>query len=289
MIKPRWLWLLGLGLIVIMIPAPRLAALGPAPYPTGPVEFETYSHEPGVIAAGETEVFKFTWNGIDAAQAQLKITPDSKHPGYLCVHAGGETVGAAALLYRARDWVEACFPANSFKSDLYKIQIRESLDYYDMSVAFDRDTRAVHSVKKTRTEKKENDFEFKNAYDPVGLAMLVRSLPWKTGDERRFEVIDGNDRWLMVITAKEEAQITVPAGTFAAVRLAPSIFRLPNTRARENAGWWVKQQKKDVDRGKLMSSFELWMAKDPPRPFLKARSDVYFGHVDFELKELKQP
>jgi hypothetical protein len=273
-------------ILLIIMPAPAIRALGPAPYPEGPVEFESYAFEQGTVLPGEVDTFAFTWNGINAASATLKITRDPKRPGYLCARAGGETIGGAALLYRAHDWVESCMAADTLKPDRYQIQIRESLDYYDMTVDFDHQVRSAHSVKKTRKESRVYDHEFKDAFCPVSLALLVRSLPWKLGDERRFEVVDGNDRWLMVIAVVEEREITTAAGTFPAVRLAPSIFRLPDTRARENAGWWVKQRKKDEDRGKLMSSFELWMAKDPPRPFLKGRSDVYFGHVDFELKSL---
>jgi hypothetical protein len=284
----RRLWLLMLVTgVALFLGGDLLLALGPAPYPTGPVEFENYKFEPGTIKPGLTEVYQFSWNGLDAARATLKITKDPKRPGWICARAEGQTIGAPGRLYRAQDWVESCMPADTLKPELYKIQIRESLDYYDMNVTYDHQTRNAHRTKQTRKEKVEFGFEFKNVYCPVSVALLVRSLPWKMGDERRFEVIDGHDRWLMIFKAVGEGQIKVPAGTFAGVRLQPSIFKLPGTRARENAGWWVKQQKKDKDRLKLMSAFEFWMAKDPPRPFLKARSDVYFGHVDFELKELK--
>jgi hypothetical protein len=278
-----------IALLVFMTGPGDLSALGPAPYPTGPVEFEVYEFEQGLFKTGEKAVYEFTWNGIRAAQGTMTISEDPDRPGWICGKAEGKTIGAPALLYRANDWASSCLDPKTLKGGLFQIQIRESLDYYDMTVKFDHEKGAADRVKKRRTKTTEKKFEFTNAFCPVGAAGLIRSLPWKLGDERSFEVIDGNERYLLVMAVAEEGEITVPAGTFKAVRFQPSIFEMPKKRQRETAGYWKKRERKDQSRIADMTSFSFWMASEPPRPFLKVKTDVYFGYVEMQLVEFKHP
>ncbi|HUT54006.1 MAG TPA: DUF3108 domain-containing protein [bacterium] len=280
--------LLAIGGVIAVGPS-LLLALGPAPYPQGPVTFESYQFDPATVRPGEKSVYRFSWNGIDAARAVFEISKDPKKAGRICARADAETVGAAALLYLAQDWVSSCMMPETLQPEVYNIQIRESLDYYDMNVRFNHEQGAAERVKKRLTRTTERSFEFTNAFCPMSAAMLIRSLPWKPGDQRSFEVVDGNERYLLVVEAAEEGEVTVPAGTFKAIRIQPSIFELPGERARETKRYFERQKMKDQKRTADMTSFTLWMAADPPRPFLKARSDVYFGHVDMELMEFHAP
>jgi hypothetical protein len=266
-----------------------LLALGPAPYPQGPVTFERYRFDPSTVRPGERSVYRFSWNGIDAARAEFLLSKDPKHPGRICARVDAETVGAAALLYIARDWASSCMAPDTLKPNSFSLHIRETLDHYDMNTSFNHEQGTAARVKHTLTRTTERSFEFSNAFCPMSAAMLIRSLPWKTGDERGFEIIDGDERYLLVVRAEEEAEVTVPAGTFRAVRIQPSIFVLPQERTRETRRYFDRQKARDEKRTADMTSFTLWMDADPPRPFLKARSDVYFGHVDMELAEFYSP
>jgi len=266
-----------------------LWALGSAPFPTGKVEFDTYQIEPDVVRPGEVAEYVFSWNGFDAARATISVTEDPNRPGWICARADGKIIGAPARLYKGKDSVNSCMKADDMKPDHYSIRIRESLDYYDMSVTFNHDNNIALKQKKSKRKQSEKYFEFDNAYGPVSLALLIRSLPWQVGDERRFEVIDGNGRFLIVIRAVAEENVRVKAGTFKALRIEPSIFKMPSKRDRENAGYWARQQRKEKEKISLIKSFTMWMAKDPPRHFLKIRTDVYFGHVDMELKSYNTP
>ena len=49
-------------------------ALGPEPYPEGPVSFETYEPERGVVRPGEMTEYEFSWNGIKAARAVMAVS-----------------------------------------------------------------------------------------------------------------------------------------------------------------------------------------------------------------------
>jgi hypothetical protein len=283
----KWLWLL--VFIPFLLAASALLALGPAPYPTGPVTFSTYAPEPGVVVPGERFRYQFSWNGIKAAEAVWETRPAPNRPGWLWSRADAKIIGYPATLYRGQDYVASCLRADTFKPEAYSIQIRESLDSYDMTVKFNHPASIANRTKISRTKQTSKSFEFSNVYDPVGLALLIRSLPWKTGDERRFEVIDGNSRYLFVINGGQVDNVTVPAGTFRAIRLIPSIFELPGQRRSETARHFAKQKRKEESRSADMTSFTFWMALDPPRPYLKVRTDVFFGHVDMDLVEISRP
>lgn len=278
-----------LGLALAGLVPSNLVALGPAPYPTGAVKFDTYIPEPGAVQVGESSRFQFGWEGIKAAEATMSVRADAKRPGWICVSAAGKTIGSAAALYRAEDSVSSCMTASNFKTDVYSIRIRETLDNYDMVINFNHQALTADRTKKTPRDTTIQDFKFSNAYCPIGVYLLIRSLPWKPGDERRFEVIDGYDRDLIVIKALNYETIKVPAGTFKALKIQPSLFVMPKNPKRETAQYWEKQKSKDRKRLTLMKSFSMWMMVDPPRQILRVRTDVYFGHVDMDLMEYKAP
>lgn len=278
-----------MGAVLFTVPPADLIALGVAPYPTGPVKFESYTPEKGVVQAGEKSRFHFVWNGIPAAEAAIEVKPDPKRPGWICATAGGKIYGQVSSLYRAEDSVSSCMDQNTFKADVYSIRIRESLDYYDMTVKFNHAAGTAERKKKTRNKETTKTFKFSNAYCPVGTYFLVRSLPWKPGDERKFEVIDGNERYLLVLKALNYEQIKVAAGTFKAIRIQPSIFEMPSDNTRETPKFWERQKAKDKRRLSLIKSFSLWMMAEPPRQILRIRTDVFFGHVDADLLEIKLP
>lgn len=272
--------------VPLLLAAGTLLALGPAPYPTGPITFTPHTPDPKVVPPGERLKYRFSWNGINAAEAVWTTRAAPGRPGWLTSRADGTVIGYPSTLYRANDYVTACVRADTFKPEAYSIRIRESLDFYDMTVTFNHTAGLASRVKIYPNKTTRNTFEFTNAYDPIGLALLIRSLPWKTGDVRRFEVIDGNSRYLMVVQGGPLENVTVPAGTFRAIRLIPSIFELPDERVRETAKYFAKQKRKDMNRTADMTSFSFWMALDPPRPYLRVRTDVFFGHVDMDLVEI---
>lgn len=285
-------WRLGLVLVfvAVAIGPGNLPALGPAPYPKDKVSFEIYQPEPGVVLPGETFRYEFSWNGIVAAEARWEIKEDPDQEGRICSEAVGEIVGSVALVYRGKDSVRSCMDAKTFKPETYSVKVREPFDYYDLTVRFNHEKNIADRRKKRKALKSKNkSFDFTNGYCPVSLALLIRSLPWSPGVERSFEVVDGNDRNLLVLRAEAYEEITVAAGTFRAVRIQPSSFVMPRLRERETPAYWEKQKRKDKERASLIKNFTLWIGADPPRPFIKIRSDVYFGHIDMELVEMSLP
>ncbi len=261
-------------------------ALGPEPYPTGKVSFPDYAPEPGVVSPGEVAVYRAYWNGIPAVTAQLEVSGHPEREGWICAGAKGSIFGQVATLYKARDSVHSCMNLKTLKPDSYSISINESLTRYDMVVDFNHEKGTAHRRKVYRDHESTKSFTYTNAYCPVSTYMLIRSLPWEVGDKRRFEVIDGNDRYLLVLKAVAEEKVKVKTGTYECVRFQSSIFEGPSDHEREDKRWWEKIKRKEENKISMIREVHIWMAKEPPRHIIKAEADVFFGSVTLKLIEL---
>ncbi len=263
-------------------------ALGPEPYPTEKVSFPDYDPEPGVVVPGEVAVYRAYWNGIPAVTAKLEVTGHPDKEDWICVGAKGSIFGQVSTLYKARDSVQSCMNAESLKPDTYSISIDESLVKYNMVVDFNHEEGTAFRKKVYPDRETTKDFTFTNAFCPVSTYMLIRSLPWEVGDKRRFEVIDGNDRYLLVLKAVGEDKIEVKTGTYDCLRFETSIFEGPSDHEREDGDWWEKIKRKEQDKRGMIREVHVWMAKEKPRHIVKAKGDVFFGSVTLKLLELSQ-
>ncbi|MFO8058835.1 MAG: DUF3108 domain-containing protein [bacterium] len=265
-----------------------MPALGPAPYPEGKVAYPDYEPHFDIVCPGEVAVYRAYWNGIPAVTAKLEVTKHPEREGWICAGAKGSIFGHVAALYKARDSVHSCMNAESFKPDSYSVSINETLVKYNMVVDFNHEQETAFRRKVDKDGESTKDFTYTNAYCPVSTYLLIRSLPWEVGQKRRFEVIDGNDRYLLVIKADKEESVKVKTGTYDCVRFQTSIFEGPSDHTRESKHWWEKIKKKDEEKMHMIEEVHVWMAKDKPRHIIKAEADVFFGSVTLKLLELSE-
>ncbi len=288
-------WKLALAIIIVglLLGGVRLLALGPADFPDGQVVFEPYKIEPGVVLPGEVCKYRFFWKGslltqdvfIPAAEGVVKVEKHPTRPGWQCHRADGVTIPPASLIFKADDGVFECMDAATWKADQYSIRIRESFDYYDLSMTFDQEKKTLDRVRTRRKGETRRTFDFTQGYGPVGAVALSRSMAWEVGDERKFEVMDGNERWLIVLKCEAEEDVTVPAGTFHALRFQPSLFLMPKNPSFETKRYWEKEREREATTDSRIKTAKIWSQKEPPRVLLKFQSEVFFGHVYGELVE----
>jgi hypothetical protein len=264
-------------------------ALGPEPYPTEKVSFPDYDPEPEAVSPGEVATYRAYWNGIPAVTAKLEVTRHPDRDDWICAGAKGSIFGQVSTLYKARDSVHSCMNAETLKPDTYSISIDESLVRYNMLVDFNHEEGTAFRKKIYPDHESTKDFTFTNAYGPVSTYLLVRSLNWEPGDKRRFEVIDGNDRYLLVLKAVGEEKIEVKTGTYDCVIFETSIFEGPSDHEREDGAWWEKIKRREQEKIGMIREVHVWMAKEKPRHIIKAEADVFFGGVTLKLLELSDP
>jgi len=251
------------------------------PYPQGTVEIPVYPVAGPVFLSGESLHYEFSWNGLRAAEGEISVCPDPQAADRFHFQGRSRTVGLAGKLWRMEDTVEAWSSSRNFKPTSYLLHLREPAIRYDREVIFDHAAGLAKSRRLGEGEVRE--LEFRNAFDPLSLLFVIRSLEWRAGEERRFEVIDGQERYLLVLRAVAEEEVKVPVGSFAAVKFIPALILLPRRLQGETPRFFERLRRRESQRPALVKTLEFWMAKDPPRPVLRVRSEAWIGHVNMEL------
>ncbi|OGP58833.1 MAG: hypothetical protein A2V67_19140 [Deltaproteobacteria bacterium RBG_13_61_14] len=259
------------------------------PYPTGAVEVPVYQIPKPSFALGESLHYDFSWSGIRAGEGEISVSPGPEGSNSFHLQAKASTVGLARLLWKMEDSVESQCLVQNLKPATFLMHVREPSLRYELEVRFDH-ARGVATSIKTRSGKvKQREIEFHNAYDPLSLAFFIRSLDWKAGDERSFEMVDGQDRYLLVLRAVAEEEVTVRVGTYSAVKFVPILIELPRRLAGETPPFFERLRLRESQKSPVVKTLEFWMAKDGPRPLLRVRSEAWIGHVDMELTIIKNP
>jgi len=255
------------------------------PYPQGAVEVPFYRLVRPAFSPGESLHYEFSWNGLRSAEAEIAVVSDPAAPDQIHFQAQSRTVGLAGMLWKMRDGAETWSSREDLKPSICLLHVREPTFKFDRKVVFDHQLGTATSRKSSSGEERERVLEIRNAYDPLSLLFVVRNLDWKAGDERRFEVVDGEERYLLVLRALAEEQVTGRVGTFQAMKFSPALIRLPRRLQGETPRFFERLRLREAGRPQLIKTVEFWIALDPPRPLLRVRSEAWIGHVDMELIE----
>ena len=274
---------------IIVFGGLSLPARAQIPYPQGAVEIPTYRLERPAFSLHESLHYEFSWNGLRAAEGEIDVSPDPENPGQIHLQAQSHTVGLARVLWKMQDGVETWSSRENLKPVTSVLHAREPTIQYDRKVVFDHQAGRATSWKVWGGEPKERELEFRNAYDPLSLLFVVRSLDWQAGQERRFELVDGEERYLLVLRAVAEEEVKLKLGTFPALKFSPALIRLPRRLQGETPRFFERMREREAQRSQLIKTLNFWIAQDPPRPLLRVRSEAWIGHVDMELTEESEP
>ena len=258
-------------------------------YPQGAVEVPVYSLERPAFPRGESLHYESSWNGLRAGEGEISVTVDPAAPDQIHFQGQSRTVGLAGLLWKMRDGIETWSSPENLKPSICLLHVREPTIQFDRKVVFNHQLGTATSQKLGGGEAHARVLEIRNAYDPLSLLFVLRSLDWKAGEERRFEVVDGEERYLLVLRALAEEPVTVREGTFRAIKLSPVLIRLPRRLQGETPRFFERMRLRESQRPQLVKTLEFWIALDPPRPLLRVRSEAWIGHVDMELVGQSRP
>ena len=128
----------------------------------------------------------------------------------------------------------------------------------------------VVDSKRWKNGKPIQDFNFDPdnlVVEPISAAFLARSLDWKLGDVKEFDVFDGKSRYLIKLKAQEKVALTING------RATPAWVIVPEVRkATEN------------HNHKKLKSAKIYVTADAQREVVKLSSKVFVGTVNTTLK-----
>ncbi len=211
--------------------------------------------------------YTVSWQGISAASAA--VTFSKKEDKYV-VEAVARTYSGIDLLYKLRYTAIGVLSMSDLTPVSLTIDHQENSRIKNIEVLFSPDGGEVSSTR-TRvgsTEKKALKFQPNNmTLDPIGAGFLARSLDWKVGESKTFDVFNGKSRYLITLTAVRRETIEHQGKLHDCFVISPRVRNLTTTKAVE----------------KLREAF-IYVTADDRRDVLKIVSSVFIGSVVTELE-----
>lgn len=235
------------------------------------VKVTTPSYKPGPARYKPrlgTYEYSVSWEGITAASCTLTV---GERDGTYVIDAAARTYSGVDLLYKLR--YEAIGRLSA--TDLYPISLsidhRENSRHKNIEMSFDPrqgSIKAVRSKGENDPDKKILAFTPQNfTLDPIGAAFLARTLDWKVGDSKQFDVFNGKSRYFIVLTAVERTTIDFKGESRKVIVITPKVRNLTTTKPTS----------------KLREAF-IYVSDDDARDILKIVSSVFIGSVYTELE-----
>ena len=155
-----------------------------------------------------------------------------------------------------RDYFRENFQRDTLQPDDMYILQHEKQRRDEWRVAFDHNARLVTTVKRNshgRTWIKHFSGGAPNG--PFSGAMLALSQPLKVGETYTFDIFSGGNRYVFQFKVIAREQITTTLGTFATIRIEPSVLWLSEGSFRSQASEttiWVTDDSRHLPVTNLM-------------------------------------
>lgn len=221
--------------------------------------------------------YAFGWSGLTAATVDVAFGEASD--ARFKLEGKGGTIGLARAIWRY---------------DVSHISLASARNLRPISVAETEKTRSKEKttevafspelVVSRRTERKagetkvkERRFEFRNALSLESALLFLRSQPMPDGAAYRVVVYPATSAYLCTLTVKGREKITVPTGTYPAIKLDVQLSKIGEKRA--------------LIPHKKFNSASVWLSDDADRLVLRVEAQVFVGTVFAELRsvEFQQP
>ena len=207
------------------------------------------------------------WEGINAASCTLKI---ARQGDTYVVDAAARTYSGVDLLYKLRYEAVGVISAKDLTSINLDIDHRENSRQKKISIDFTPNLKNIHAVRskgENDPDKKVLSFTTDNfTLDPIAAVFLARSLKWKVGDSKQFDVFNGKSRYIISLTAIERKSIYYQGEQRPVIVITPQVRNLTTTKPRS----------------KLRQAF-IYVSDDESRDVLRIESSVFIGRVITEL------
>lgn len=214
---------------------------------------------------GEKSTFEVRFGAIRVGSGTLEVLGMESVRGRETWHTSF-TVQGGTFLYKVNDVYETWIDTQNFNSLLFVRQIEEGTRKRNQSFEIIPD-RGIY-IERTR-QGTETSKTVSEPLDEAAFLYFVRTIPLRVGetyDFHRYFIPDRNPVRLRVL---RKERITVPAGSFNAIVIRPTI--------KTNGIFSEKGQA------------EIWLSDDPSRMLLQVKSRLSFGSLNLYLRSYTPP
>src|SRR5688572_4878838 len=211
------------------------------------------------FGAGERSTFEVRFGAVKVGSGSLELTGIQNMRGRDAWHARF-TVQGGTFFYRVNDLYQSWIDTENLNSLMFIRQIEEGTRRRTQSyeIIAERGIYIERTRQKTETEKTVSE-----PLDEAAFLYFVRTIPLRVGetyDFHRYFIPDRNPVRLRVL---RKERITVPAGTFNAIVVRPTI---------KTTGIFSEKGRAEV-----------WLSDDASRKLLQVKSRLSFGSLNLYL------
>lgn len=213
------------------------------------------------FAAGETLVYATGFRLFAAGKTTLQVLPPAATDTTLRLRSLTETGGFFDHLYSVRDRTNLWLKPQTLELVRMERDLNEGRYHHRDTTLVDRREGVIRV--------RQDTLAFAGpVFDPIGAIYYLRSLPLTEGQEIPLTIFDGRRLRQLVITVAGWETVTVPAGTFRCLALAPKpLDGQPLT--------------------KVDGMLKLWLADDERRTPVWVEQQANIGTMVLKLAEVR--
>jgi hypothetical protein len=216
-------------------------------------------------------VYRFGWDGIQAATADVRVTSPGKNT--LQIDAKGGTSGLPRILFKldvyqqATENASTLRPIHFFQEEKYRSEtVKTSVDF--------EPTQVIGLKEKIPGDQlpKPNTFKFSPVFDMATALLWVRSQPLKNGDTESIVVWASNAPYLATVKVIGRDTVRIAGRDERAIKLELHIKKIDKTM--------------QLKEHKLFKSGRGWLSDDDKRLPLRIEANIFIGYVFAELESV---
>jgi hypothetical protein len=217
--------------------------------------------------------YGFGWSGFPGATADVRFTKPSADRFQLdgSVH----TIGLVRTLWK----FDATYTSTVDADSLYPLEVRqiENVRSKKTLTNLSFGSNGVTS-KETETPAKTpgpkiRRFDSPHLFDLLSALLYLRSQPLQERNVQRVVVYPQTSAYLATVTVVGRERLSVPAGTYNAIKLDLQLSKIGKNR--------------ELEPHRKFRRATVWLSDDPDRLLLKIEAQIFVGSVFGELQSVE--
>lgn len=217
--------------------------------------------------------YHFGWAGITAATAEAHFT--RKPPDRFQLDGTGRTTGFVRALWKMDVTLHAIADAERLRPvEMEQTETVRSKKIVT-KLAFNAAgvTRTRIETKRGVTKPATKPFNLPNLFDLHTALLYLRSQTLRQGTVYRIAVFPATSAYLATITVTGREKVSVPAGTFNAIKLDLKLNKIG--------------KKGDLEPHRKFRRGTIWISDNPDRMLLRIYAQIFVGTVFAELQSVQ--
>ena len=217
--------------------------------------------------------YNFGWNGVTAGTADVRLAKTAG--GRFELEAKGGTIGLARTLWNYDVKHLGISDARTLRPiEVTEVEtLRKKEVTTKVSFTPDRVTSVRDERRDSKTTSKTRGFEFPNIASLNSALLYLRTQPLTDGAVQRIVVYPATTAYLGTITVVGRDRITVPTGTYDAIKVDLQLSKIG--------------KKRELQQHKKFRRASIWLSNDPDRLILRIEAHIFIGTVFAELQSVE--